>query len=178
MAAVLTAGLSPVAGRDVRVLVLGSLPGVRSLQQQQYYAHARNAFWTIAGTIAEFDPALPYSERCARLTVAGIGLWDVLAAAIRPGSLDSAIDTSTAKCNDFATFFRQHDRLRLVACNGRKAGTLFERHVLPRLGDKPPVRCVTLPSTSPANAAMSHDEKYRRWSVISDFLRDGRDETS
>src|SRR3954471_3001047 len=97
----------PIARRDAHTLILGSLPGQRSLQMQQYYAHPHNAFWKLIGVIFE-DDALPYERRVKILARNGIAVWDVLEAAERPGSLDSSIVHASARVNDFAAFFRAH----------------------------------------------------------------------
>ena len=81
----------PSVTPDCSVLVLGSLPGDESLRQAQYYAHPRNAFWKIMGSLLGFDPSLPYGERLSLLNRGGVGLWDVVASGVRPGSLDQHI---------------------------------------------------------------------------------------
>lgn len=166
-----SAGFAPVSGPGARVLVLGSLPGVRSLRDGEYFAHPRNAFWDIVEELLGIPRALPYAERTARLVEARVALWDVLHSSIRPGSLDTSIDLQSAEPNDFAAFFASQPGLRLVAFNGRKAAELFERLVRPGLAPVPPP-CETLPSTSPAHAAMPYREKLRRWSLVSAALRD------
>src|SRR6185503_10411891 len=139
----------PIARRDSRTLILGSLPGQRSLEMQQYYAHPYNAFWKLIQAIFDAgDGALPYTRREKILTSNRIALWDVLAAAKRPGSLDSSIEGASARANDFATFFRAHPRIRRVFFNGRKAEELYRRIVLPALGeDFSYIRYEGLPST-------------------------------
>ncbi|MBM3973745.1 MAG: DNA-deoxyinosine glycosylase [Planctomycetes bacterium] len=154
----------PVARADARVLVVGSMPGTASLAVSRYYAHPRNAFWPIMGTLCGFAASAPYDQRLARLTAAGVALWDVLAACERPGSLDAAIDRATARSNDFVAFFAAHPRLRAVACNGGAAHDLFRRRVLPRLVAAGFVtELVALPSTSPANAGRSLAQKREMW---------------
>lgn len=159
-------GFPPVSSPDARVLVLGSLPGEKSLEMQQYYAQARNAFWPIMGELCGASPALPYPERLERLRAAGIALWDVLAAGERRGSLDSAIVPSSMVINDFASFFAAHPAIRFVSFNGSKAAELFLRRVLPTL---PPryaaLEMTRLPSTSPANATYSFERKLASWSA-------------
>ena len=76
----------PVADENARVLVLGSMPGLKSLQAGQYYAHPQNRFWPFMGQLVGAGPDLPYPERCRRLARAGIALWDVLSCCERPGS--------------------------------------------------------------------------------------------
>src|SRR5204863_3711103 len=81
----------PISRQDAETLILGSLPGRKSLQMQQYYAHPQNAFWKLMGAIFDIDPSASYAERTRTLLRNRIALWDVFAAAERPGSLDSAI---------------------------------------------------------------------------------------
>ena len=83
---------APVAPPGTRLLILGSLPGEASLRAGQYYAHPQNGFWRLIGAaIGREIAALPYPDRLAALAAAGVGLWDVVASAERPGSADAAI---------------------------------------------------------------------------------------
>jgi hypoxanthine-DNA glycosylase len=140
--------------------VLGSLPGVASIEAGQYYAHPRNAFWPIMAELV--GAAGDYEDRCDVLMTHGIAVWDVLAESVRPGSLDSAIRMQTAIVNDFDALFARQPALELICLNGRKAGDVFSRRVVP----PDEVRVAVLPSTSPANAAMRFDEKLARWRGI------------
>lgn len=160
-------GFPPIADAQARVLILGSLPGQVSLRQQQYYAQPRNAFWTLMGRLFGAGPDLPYDERTQRLIQSGVALWDVCAAAHRPGSLDAAIRPDSVVPNDFAPFIAAHPQIRLIAFNGSKAAALYRRMVLPGLPlALQAIRCETLPSTSPAHAAMAPEDKLARWSSI------------
>jgi TDG/mug DNA glycosylase family protein len=164
---VLDRSFAPVARRDAAVLILGSLPGRRSLERQQYYAHPQNAFWKIIAGLFGAASSLPYTRRLKILTANQIALWDVLAAAERPGSLDSSIVPHSAVANDFAEFFRAHPRIRRVYFNGQKAETLFRRRVLPALGPEfAGIHFECLPSTSPAHAGMTFAKKLDRWTRI------------
>lgn len=155
----------PIAAPDARVLILGSMPGVASLEAQRYYAHPRNAFWPIVGELFGFDPGLPYDERCQQLREAGVAVWDVLRACCREGSLDAAIEKGSEEPNDFVGFFAEHPKIRLVAFNGQKAETVFRRLVVPMLDALTVNRqaFVLLPSTSPAHAGRSFNEKLADW---------------
>ena len=155
-------GFAPVAAADARILVLGSMPGVASLRQARYYAHPRNAFWPIAAQVLGFDPAADYARRLQALRSAGVALWDVLRACERPGSLDADIRVDTLVPNDLAAFLGAHPRLVRVCFNGAKAASLYRRHVLPRLPQRP-LQYVDLPSTSPAHAAASVGKKLAGW---------------
>jgi double-stranded uracil-DNA glycosylase len=163
----LCSGFSPVAAAHARVLVLGSLPGRMSLQMQQYYAQPRNAFWKLLGRLYDFDPASPYPERLVILKQNHVALWDVCAAARRSGSLDAAIVAHSVVPNDFSTFFLKHKLVHTVFFNGQMAAALFRRLVLPGLpAQVQKLDYVTLPSSSPAHAAMPFTTKLRSWSVI------------
>ena len=157
----------PIADAHARVLILGSLPGQVSLQRQQYYALPHNAFWKIMGRLFGADPALPYEERVQRLVRNGIALWDVCAAAHRPGSLDASIVHSSVVPNELAEFIETHPGIGLICFNGGKAAELYRRLVLPGLPTAVrAIRYETLPSTSPAHAAMPFEEKLTRWAVV------------
>ena len=153
-------GFAPIEASDARILVLGSLPGRRSIDEQQYYAHPQNAFWPIMKTL--FDVKGDYEQRCEQLRERGIAVWDVLASSVRPGSMDASIDIGSALANDFPTFFAAHAQLRLVLFNGRKAEQLFYRFV-DSCAHGNGIEFRALPSTSPAYAAMPFSGKVAAW---------------
>lgn len=149
-------GLPPVIGRATRLIVLGSFPGVASLQAGQYYAHPRNHFWSILAALWGVDLlAMPYARRLTELRARGLGLWDVYARCERQGSLDSAI--RQPEFNDLAGLRRRVPRLRAIAHNGGESARAM-RHTL-ALG----VPVLRLPSTSPANASWSFERKLAAW---------------
>ena len=153
-------GFPPVARSDARILILRSLPGRRSIAERQYYAHPGNAFWPIMKAL--FGIEGDYRDRLLQLVEHRIALWDVLSDSVRPGSLDAHIDLDSARANDFETFLQEHTDIRLIAFNGKKAGQLFGRFVADGLVDRD-IRRTTLPSTSPAYAAMPFSGKLTQW---------------
>lgn len=157
---------APIADRNARILILGSMPGRASLTAGQYYAHAQNAFWRIISELLQLDPASPYEVRVQALKSARIALWDVLRSCKREGSLDSMIEADTQTANDFRTFFRAHPQITHVFFNGAKAEACFRQHVLRGI-DGRATRCYTrLPSTSPAHASLSYARKLEAWRTI------------
>lgn len=163
----ITDGFAPIANRDARVLVLGTLPSQLSLQTGQYYGNPRNAFWPIMSSLLATPPDLPYAKRVQALLQHRIAAWDVLASSERPGSLDSAIDWQSARANDFAAFFAAHTHIGLVCFNGQTAAKLYRQLVAPVLEKRSnSAEYRTLPSTSPAHASMTFAEKLRRWSIV------------
>jgi len=160
-------GFPPVEDAHARVLVLGSLPGQVSLRERQYYAQPRNAFWRIMGKLFGAGPGLPYGERLRILMRRHVALWDVCASAHRTGALDAAIVRASVVTNGFAEFLAEHPELRLVCFNGQVAAELYRRHVLPGLPvEFQALQSVTLPSTSPAHAAMTFEQKLERWNIV------------
>lgn len=152
----------PVAASNASVLILGSMPGERSLAATEYYAHPRNAFWKIMQEVAGVDATAAYEERLRLLTDRGIALWDVLHSCHREGSLDAAIKRGSVKVNDFAAFFRRHPGIRVVLLNGGTAEQYYKRYVLPGIEDAT-IKHLRMPSTSPAHAAVSFQQKTAAW---------------
>lgn len=160
MDADVSTGFAPIARADARVLILGSLPGQRSIEAGEYYAHPQNAFWRIMAEL--FDATGDYARRCERLRQHRIAVWDVLYSSVRPGSMDAAIREDSARPNDFAAFFAAHRGLERIVFNGAKAEQMFARLVVPELA-LPGIAMLRLPSTSPAYAAMPFSGKLAAW---------------
>ncbi len=157
-----SSGFAPLASDNTRVLILGSLPSQRSITDNQYYAHPQNAFWRIMAELAGASGS--YGDRCVALQKEGIALWDVLASSVRPGSLDADIQMSTAEVNDFERFLVEHGAIGRICFNGQKAAKMFSERVPQDVVDSR-IQLITLPSTSPAHAAMRFDEKLELWRI-------------
>ncbi|TWI66227.1 G/U mismatch-specific uracil-DNA glycosylase [Pseudoduganella lurida] len=156
------AGLAPVLDTDTRILILGSFPGAASLAAQQYYAHPRNQFWRLVSALVGEDlAALPYAERLPRLRSHRFGLWDVLGACEREGSLDSAIRNPAA--NDFERLKHLCPRLETVGFNGQTSGKFAPQFAAQGY------RTVVLPSSSPAHMAMSFEQKLQVWRQLVEY---------
>ena len=164
-------GFPPIANQDARLLILGSMPGQRSLAEEQYYAHPHNSFWPIICKLLNSKNDLDYGQKQRLLLDNKIALWDVLKKCERKGSLDSNINPRTIALNDFKSFFLQQPGIKGVFFNGARAEQLFRKGVLKTLKQSAPaLACFRLPSTSPAHAALGFEEKYSRWEVILDYL--------
>lgn len=152
-------GLAPVIAPNTRLVVLGSFPGAASLKAQQYYGHPRNHFWPIVGALLGTDlMAMPYDQRLAAVRERGLGMWDVYAACLREGSLDSAIEA--AEHNDLGQLRQLAPGLVAIAHNGGESARSMR--ITQALGL--PVH--RLPSTSPANASWSFERKLAAWRVV------------
>ncbi len=156
----------PIERENATVLILGSMPGRESLERRQYYAHPRNAFWPIMSMLYGLTGS-GYEEKTRELAEKGVAVWDVLKACFRAGSLDANIDDSTIIVNDFTDFFNRHSAVNHVFFNGAKADAVYRKHVLPRLGPhRAGLPLTRLPSTSPAHAGMSLEQKARAWRIV------------
>ena len=134
---------------------------------QQYYAHPRNSFWYIIEQLFNIAAPLNYQQRKQLLLDKRIAVWDVLRACIREGSLDSSIECDSVVVNAFEEFFSQHEQITTVFFNGARAEKEFIKHVMPL----PAVQArgleyLRLPSTSPAHAAMSREQKLEAWRLV------------
>jgi len=157
---------APVVSPGTRVLILGSLPGDASLAAERYYAHPQNRFWHLVGAVIgrEDLPALGYEARLAALDEAGIGLWDTVASAVRPGSLDAAIrDAEHAPLGELIATL---PALRAVAFNGGTSARIGRKLLADAAAE-----LIDLPSSSPAYAALPFAEKLERWLALGKFLR-------
>ncbi|WP_175719732.1 DNA-deoxyinosine glycosylase [Burkholderia anthina] len=153
-------GFAPVVGPNTHTMILGSFPGEASLDAAQYYAHPRNQFWRLLGAVLD-EPGLHelvYDARLECVLSHGIGIWDVLDACHRQGSLDSAI--RHAKPNDFASLREHAPLLKKVCFNGKTAGRFAD--VIGQAG----YDTLVLPSSSPANAMLSFEQKLLRWQAL------------
>ena len=151
-------GLLPVIPPDACVLMLGSFPGEESLRQSQYYAHPRNQFWRLIGDVlGEPLAQLPYPKRLLRLARHRIGVWDIITGCEREGSLDG--DIRNASLAQFDWLAGHAPRLRLLALNGKKAGSAQRR--IEALG----YQTLVLPSSSPAHT-LAYDTKLAAWLAL------------
>ncbi|GKT12312.1 MAG: double-stranded uracil-DNA glycosylase [Thiomicrorhabdus sp.] len=174
-------GFPPIIPKTPKILILGTMPSVVSIEEAFYYAHPRNAFWPMIASLlnnSEFQVGgvdqtakslNTVKEKKEACNILGIYLWDVLQACERKGSLDSEIKLPQA--NDFSLVFREYPSIKTVAFNGQAAQKLFKKEVL-KLQDLPDdLTYITLPSTSPAYAAITLEDKRLFWQEkLSDLL--------
>jgi hypoxanthine-DNA glycosylase len=147
------------------------MPSIKSLQAHQYYAHPRNSFWFIMSALFADNRVLDYEDKKALLLNNRIALWDVLKACQRKGSLDSSIKNSTTEANNFNRFLSAHKSIKAVYFNGARAEQEYRKHVLPTLDEKfSTIKYTRLPSTSPAMASLSREQKLQQWRIILQFL--------
>ena len=150
----------PILPDKPHTLILGTMPGGKSLEANQYYAHPQNQFWKFMGNIYGASPSLPYEQRLQILKGKGIAVWDVVHACIRKGSMDA--DIKNEEVNDFEKFYTENPTIKLVVFDSLTAQNIYNRRVLPTLTKK--LRYLRVPSPSPAHARMNYQEKLAFWS--------------
>ena len=157
---------APLVDDECRVLILGSMPGSRSLDMQEYYAHPQNRFWRLLALLLNEEMPLTYADKCALLLRHHIALWDTLGYCERDGSLDSNIKNEAP--NAVIELVSELPHLQAVVCNGGKAAAAFKKYFAKKMPER--VQVFYLPSTSPANARLRLEGLAERWQVILQFL--------
>ena len=150
----------PIINKDTKILILGSLPGKKSLELREYYGHPRNRLWKIMAHLTGNEIPQSYERKKEFLFKYNIGLWDVAHSAYREGSLDSNIKKE--RPNDIENLLETHESIEVIGFNGKKAEKMFYKF----FKEKTQRRYVPLPSTSPANMAINFEEMCSRWSEL------------
>ncbi|WP_110955175.1 DNA-deoxyinosine glycosylase [Anaerosinus massiliensis] len=151
---------APAIDTKSKILILGSMPGIQSLNQQQYYAHPQNRFWRVITAVCQED-AVPenYEDKLTMLLQHQFALWDVIQSCEREGSLDSAILQEIP--NDFTSLLEAYPQIKTICFNGGKAFSSYKKHFKMMQSDR--INYITLPSTSPANARWTLPKLISHW---------------
>ena len=160
----ITHSFEPVYDKNSRILILGTLPSVKSRENNFYYGHKQNRFWKVLAYLLEEPVPGTIDEKKNMLLAHHIAIWDVIQSCDIKGSSDSSI--KNVEPTDIRRILAEAD-IRHIFTNGNKAGQLYQKYQLPLAG----MEAVTLPSTSPANAAWTLEKLCERWKVIlEDFV--------
>ncbi|QIY89437.1 DNA-deoxyinosine glycosylase [Chryseobacterium gallinarum] len=154
----------PIIDSQSQILILGSIPGGKSLEKQQYYAHPQNKFWRIILTLVNEEFTEDYAQRIATIKKHHIALWDVIDSCERKGSLDSEIKNEEA--NQIAGLLETHPNIKAIFCNGGKS----YKNLVKLLGKDSDLPVFLLPSTSPAYT-IPFEKKLEEWKKILCFLK-------
>lgn len=154
----------PIVNQNSKILLLGTMPGEKSLKQQEYYAHGRNQFWKLIFSIFNEPFTNNYGLKTQLLLNKGIALWDVLQHCDRRGSADNNISNETP--NDFANFYQVYPLIKHVFFSSGKTELLYHTYV----GKNEALTFHNLPSPSGANTWKTFDEKLHDWKTILSYL--------
>lgn len=147
----------PLINSNSKVLILGTMPGEKSLILRQYYGNRGNQFWRLLFAIFGKDLSDDYMERVRLLEDNSIALWDVLEYCEREGSLDSKIKNE--RMNDLASLYERFPNIKYVFFSSKNAETYYNKYAIKQAG----LQYDVLPSPSGANATMTFDEKLEIW---------------
>lgn len=153
----------PIIDKESKILILGSIPGVKSLEMQQYYAHPQNQFWRIIFQLFNENYTSDYGEKLEFLKRNKIALWDVIDTCERKGSLDSEIRNEEA--NDIRQLLKNYPNIKAIFCNGQKSFKNLQKI----MGKECVIPIFVLPSTSPLHT-ISFEKKLREWEILNSFL--------
>lgn len=162
--------IEPIIGRDPRIIILGSMPGIISINAAEYYANPRNIFWIVMAELFAIDIDCDYQAKVQQLRDLPIILWDTLKSCHREGSLDSKILNADIQPNDIAALLKQYPTVQAIAFNGAASARYFDRLIKPQLLDDLRIDLLKMPSTSPANAGMKLEQKIELWRRLSVFI--------
>lgn len=154
----------PIVSEDSKILILGSVPGIKSLEMQEYYAHPQNKFWKILFEIFNEEFSTDYSVKKDFLKRNHVALWDVIDSCERKSSLDS--DIKNEEANKIVELLHDFPNIKAIFCNGQKSYKNLQKI----LGENFRIPVFALPSTSPAHASLSYVAKLEKWSKIKTYL--------
>ncbi|KIA90463.1 DNA-deoxyinosine glycosylase [Kaistella jeonii] len=153
----------PIISETSKILILGSVPGIKSLEMQQYYAHPQNKFWRILFELFQEDFTKDYSKKLKFLEKNHIAVWDVIDSCEREGSLDTKIKNEVH--NDVEQILMDYQNIKAIFCNGQKSF----KNVQNKMRENPEIPIFVLPSTSPAYT-IPFVKKVEEWKIIKNFI--------
>ncbi len=148
-------GFEPIISIEPKMMILGSMPSVKSLEDYEYYAHKTNRFWKIMSELFQM-PINNYQQKQQIIIQNHLILWDVIATCNRVGSLDSKIKDVVV--NDIESMIKNYPSIQCIICNGKKSYELYQKHF-----KHIKLKCIGLPSTSSANQSIKQDALYEIW---------------
>ncbi len=153
----------PIISKSSKILILGSAPGVKSLEMQQYYAHPQNQFWKILFHLFDEEYTVDYKVRTALLHKHGIALWDMIDSCEREGSSDAKIRNE--EHNDVLQLVTDYPNIQATFSNGQKSA----KEARKMMGKDLKIPLEVLPSTSPLHT-IGFEKKLEAWKIIKNYL--------
>lgn len=151
--------IPPLYGENSHTLILGSFPSVKSREAGFFYGHPQNRFWRVLAAVFGADVPETVEQKKQLVLLNGLALWDVIASCEIKGSSDTSI--SSVVPNDLNVIL-ENSNIKRIFVNGKTAEKYYNKYQLEKTG----IPCVTLPSTSSANAAYSTEKLCDCWKII------------
>ena len=147
-----------------KILILGSFPSVKSREQGFFYGHPQNRFWKVLSTVLNQPLPTSIDEKKEFILNNKIALWDVIASCEIKGSSDNSIKNVVP--NNINEILN-NSKVKTIFTNGKLAFNLYNKYIF----EKTNIAAISLPSTSPANAAFSLDRLCDEWKIIFKHLK-------
>lgn len=164
MGEIFTHTFEPIFDKNSEILVLGSFPSVKSRENNFYYAHPQNRFWRVVASVYSCPVPKTVEEKKNMLLSNKIAVWDVIKSCEITGSADSTIKSVIP--NDLSEILSVAD-IKKIYANGKTAQSLYNKYIKKNTG----FDIISLPSTSPANAAYSLEKLIKEWKIINEHNR-------
>lgn len=164
MGEIFTHTFEPIFDKNSEILVLGSFPSVKSRENNFYYAHPQNRFWRVVASVYSCPVPSSIEEKKNMVLSNKIAVWDVIRSCEITGSADSTIKSVIP--NDLSEILSVAD-IKKIYANGKTAQSLYNKYIKKNTG----VDIISLPSTSPANAAYSLEKLIKEWKIINEYNR-------
>lgn len=164
MGEIFTHTFEPIFDKNSEILVLGSFPSVKSRENNFYYAHPQNRFWRVVASVYSCPVPKTVGEKKNMLLSNKIAVWDVIKSCEITGSADSTIKSVIP--NDLSEILSVAD-IKKIYANGKTAQSLYNKYIKKNTG----FDIISLPSTSPANAAYSLEKLIKEWKIINEYNR-------
>ena len=148
---------------DSKILLLGSMPSIKSREKGFYYMHPQNRFWRVLEKVFNEQIGNNIKDKKDFLTKHKIALWDVLESCNINGSSDSSI--KDVKVNDLNKIIK-NSKINVIFTTGKKAFELYNKYCL----DKTKIEAICLYSTSPANCAISFEKLVENYNIIKKYV--------
>ena len=159
----ITHPFDPIYDCNSRILILGSLPSVKSRENAFYYGHPQNRFWKLLARLFGEEVPRTTDEKRSLALRRHIAMWDTIHSCTIVGSSDSSIRDVVP--NDLSVIL-ENSRAERIFCNGAASYNLYKKYIFPSTG----IEAVKLPSTSPANAAFGMDRLEDEWKILREYV--------
>lgn len=154
----------PIFDSNSKILILGTFPSIKSRENNFYYGHPQNRFWSVLAEILGTEIPKSIPEKRQMLLENNIAIWDVVGSCEISNSADTSIKNVVP--NDLSVIFENAD-IKTVYANGKTAEKLYNKYLLKETEKE----IIPLPSTSPANAAFSKERLVKAWEIIKEDLK-------
>ena len=152
----------PIYDNKSKILILGTMPSIKSRANKFYYSNPTNRFFKIMESLFN-TKLLSNDDKKAFLLKNKIALWDVCKECDILASSDSSIKNIIP--NDISIILNSAP-IKAIFTTGKTAYKLYQKYIFPTTK----IEAISLPSSSSANASYSLDKLINEYQIILKFL--------